>query len=182
MPPMAHEPRPGVPTRVRSRGMDPRRRRLSPGVPLLLAATILSSGVARAQTPPASPATDTPPAATAPPSAANPPAPPPAPAAPPPPAQAPTATPPPGEPQNVSPPPTPAPPLALPPTPTPPPPLELDQRTPQSPSEAPVPFYRKEWFWGTVGLVVLTTAIILVSSASSGSGPPTTTLGNMHAF
>jgi hypothetical protein len=45
-----------------------------------------------------------------------------------------------------------------------------------------VPFYRKEWFWGTAGLVVLSTAIILVSSASSGSAPPPTTLGDMHAF
>ena len=45
-----------------------------------------------------------------------------------------------------------------------------------------MPFYRKSWFWGTVGLVVLTTAIILVSASTSGSSPPTTTLGNMHAF
>ena len=38
-------------------------------------------------------------------------------------------------------------------------------------------------FWGTVGLVVLTTAIILLSTNSSGSaGPPSTTLGNMNAF
>jgi len=53
---------------------------------------------------------------------------------------------------------------------------------PQPPSERPVPFYRKNWFWGTVGLVVLTTAIIVVSTSTSGSSPPTTTLGNMHAF
>jgi hypothetical protein len=63
------------------------------------------------------------------------------------------------------------------------PPLELDRRTAQPASERPVPFYKKNWFWGTVGLVVLTTAIIVVSSTStSGTSPPTTTLGNMHAF
>ncbi len=171
-----------------------RRRRVSPGVPLLLAATVLWCGVARAETPPppaTPPATDTPPAQAppsaanppaAPPSVANPPAPPPAPAAPPPPAQAPTATPPPGEPQNVSPPPAPAPPLTLAPAPPPPPPLELDRRTQQAASERPVPFYRKEWFWGTVGLVVLSTAIIIAASGSSGPSPPSTALGNMHAF
>jgi hypothetical protein len=162
-----------------------RRCRLAPGGPLgplFLAAMVLSGSVARAETPPAPTTTDAPPAATAPPSAANPPAPPPAPAAPPPPAQAPTATPPPGEPQNVSPPPAPAPPLTLVPVATPAPPLELDQRTQQAASEQPVPFYRKEWFWGTVGLVVLTTAIIITASATSGTAPPATTLGNMHAF
>jgi hypothetical protein len=68
------------------------------------------------------------------------------------------------------------------PAPAAPPPLELDRRTSQAPDEQPVPFYRKEWFWGTVGIVVLTTAIILVASASPGPSPPTTTLGNMHAF
>ena len=121
-----------------------------------------------------------------PPSAATPPAPPAEPAPPPPPADAPTATPPPGEPPNLAPPPAPAPasapPLTLTPEPAPAPPLELDRRTAQPPSERPVPFYRKNWFWGTVGLVVLTTAIIVVSASISGSSPPTTTLGNMHAF
>ncbi len=75
-----------------------------------------------------------------------------------------------------------APPLTLTPESAPAPPLELDRRTAPAPSERPVPFYRKNWFWGTVGLVVLTTAIIVVSTTTSGSSPPTTTLGNMHAF
>ena len=76
-----------------------------------------------------------------------------------------------------------APPLTLTPEPAPAPPLELDRRTAQPPSERPVPFYRKNWFWGTVGLVVLTTAIIVVSTSTmSSSSPPMTTLGNMHAF
>src|SRR6185312_1135320 len=109
----------------------------------------------------------------------------------PPPAQAPTATPPPGEPGNVAPPPATPPatttapettvPGALGPaatpstlTPEPPvaPPLVLEQRTPQAPAKRPVPFYRKDWFWGTIGLVVLTTAIVLVSVSSSDSAGP----------
>jgi hypothetical protein len=73
--------------------------------------------------------------------------------------------------------------LGLTPEPAAAPPLALDQRTSQPSSERPVPFYKKDWFWGTVGLVVLTTALILISSASSNSPePPSTTLGNMHAF
>jgi hypothetical protein len=59
-------------------------------------------------------------------------------------------------------------------------PLTLDQRRPQAP--ASVPFYQKDWFWGAVGVVILTTAVILVSVASSGTDTPTTTLGNMRAF
>jgi hypothetical protein len=63
------------------------------------------------------------------------------------------------------------------------PPLELDQTTGHPASKSPAPFYRRDWFWGTVGLVVLTTVIIVVSASTSGSSsPPTTTLGNMHAF
>src|SRR5450432_1749846 len=62
-------------------------------------------------------------------------------------------------------------------------PLALDQRAPQGPeSGQAVPFYRKDWFWGAVGVVILTTAIILVSVASSGADTPSTTLGNMRAF
>jgi hypothetical protein len=144
---------------------------------LFLGTVVLWSGLGRAQTAPA----------TTPPSAATPPVPPAEPAPPPPPADAPTATPPPGQPPTLSPPPAPAPtsapPLTLTPELAPAPPLELDRQTAQPRSERPVPFYRKDWFWGTVGLVVLTTAIIVVSTTTSGSSsPPTTTLGNMHAF
>ena len=47
----------------------------------------------------------------------------------------------------------------------------------------PEPFYKKLWFWGAVGVVVLTfTVITIASSDSSGPGVPNTTFGNMHAF
>jgi hypothetical protein len=68
---------------------------------------------------------------------------------------------------------TPEPPQAL-------PPLTLDQGAP--PAAQPVPFYRKDWFWGAVGVVVLTTAVILIASATSNTDAPATTLGNMRAF
>jgi hypothetical protein len=61
-------------------------------------------------------------------------------------------------------------------------PLELDGRTAQSASERPVRFYKTNWFWGTVGLVAVTTAIIVLSTATSGTATPTTALGDMHAF
>lgn len=60
------------------------------------------------------------------------------------------------------------------------PPLTLENR-PSPPPDAPKPFYRKAWFWGAVGVVVVTAAIILIASQSEG-GPPDTHLGNMHAF
>jgi hypothetical protein len=61
-----------------------------------------------------------------------------------------------------------------------PPSLALDPgRPPTRPSS---PFYQRDWFWGAVGLVILTTAVILVSVASSGTDTPTTTLGSMRAF
>jgi hypothetical protein len=149
-----------------------------PGL-LFLVTVVLWSELVRAQTATAQ-------QTTTPPSAATPPAPPAEPAPPPPPAQAPTATPPPGQPPTLTPPPAAAsaPPLTLTPEPSPAsaPPLELDRRTAQPAPERPVPFYKKDWFWGTVGLVVLTTAIIVLSSATSGTSPPMTTLGDMHAF
>lgn len=63
-----------------------------------------------------------------------------------------------------------------------PPPLALDLPAQPNPAGRPTPFYRKDWFWGALGLAVLTTAVILVSVASSGTDTPTTTLGNMRAF
>ena len=167
--------------------MDPMRH-ARPGLPglLFLATVVLWSQLARAQTATTQPPTQPPPT---PPSAATPPAPPAEPAPPPPPAQAPTATPPPGQPPTLTPPPAAAPateaaPLTLTPelSPTSAPPLELDRSTAQPASERPVPFYKKSWFWGTVGLVVLTTALIVLSTATSDPSPPMTTLGNMHAF
>ena len=44
------------------------------------------------------------------------------------------------------------------------------------------PFYRKDWFWGGVGLVVLTAVILLFSAESWNPATPTTTLGDMRAF
>jgi hypothetical protein len=68
------------------------------------------------------------------------------------------------------------------PEPAPPPPLALDLPAQPNAAGRPTPFYRKDWFWGALGLAVLTTAVILVSIASSGTDTPTTTLGNMRAF
>ena len=82
-----------------------------------------------------------------------------APAAPPPPALAPTLAPEPA--------------AAL-------PPLTLDQGPPPRPGH--VPFYRKDWFWGGVGVLVLTAVVLLFSAGSSNPPTPTTTLGDMRAF
>jgi hypothetical protein len=69
------------------------------------------------------------------------------------------------------------------PEPVPGPPLALDQGRSQEPvGGRPVPFYRKDWFWGAIGVAILTTAALLVSTASSGADTPSTTLGNMRAF
>ena len=140
------------------------RRSVRLGVPGLAVLALLS-GLARAQTEPPPPASQAPPGSQAPPELSPPP--PAAPAA--------DATPP-----VVGPtPPTPT----LTPEPVQMVPLALDQRAPQgSESGRPDPFYRKDWFWGAVGVVILTTAIILVSVASSGADTPSTTLGNMRAF
>jgi hypothetical protein len=140
------------------------RRPVRLGVPALTVLALLS-GVARAQTESPPPGSPPPPASPAPLELS-----PAAPAAPP--ADAP---PPVAGPTTPTPTLTPEPVQTL--------PLALDQRSPQAPeSGRPVPFYRKDWFWGAVGVVILTTAIILVSVASSGADTPTTTLGNMRAF
>lgn len=61
----------------------------------------------------------------------------------------------------------------------PPPALDL---APSPPPPAGKPFYRKTWFWGAVGVVVLTAAIVLIATSGAGDQAPTTTLGNMRAF
>ena len=137
----------------------PRSRRRAPRGAWLALAIVLGAGLAHAGTPAADAGL---PDASAPDAQA--PVPPPA-------AQAPTATPPPDAP--VSAPTLTAAPPAL-------PPLTLDQGPPAAPG--PVPFYRKDWFWGTIGVVVLTAAIILFSAESPGPATPTTTLGDMRAF
>jgi hypothetical protein len=58
--------------------------------------------------------------------------------------------------------------------PVPPPGADLTQPRP--------PFYRKPWFWGAVGVAVLTGVIILVAVSASGNPKPDTTLGDMRAF
>ena len=47
----------------------------------------------------------------------------------------------------------------------------------------PAPFYQKLWFWGAVGVVVVSAVLITIASTgSSGPDAPATTLGDMHAF
>jgi hypothetical protein len=63
-----------------------------------------------------------------------------------------------------------SPPLAAPEPPPPPPPLRE-------------PLYRKDWFWGAVGVLVLTTAIVIsLSLANADPATPNTKLGDMRAF
>jgi hypothetical protein len=61
--------------------------------------------------------------------------------------------------------------------------LEAPAPAPAAPLRSHRPFYRKDWFWGAVGVVVLTAAIVLLATTSSSAEqPPPTTLGNMRAF
>ena len=138
---------------------------------LAAALVFFAAAGARAEPPAATPA-DSPPAEAAPPPPATP--------APPPPAT--PAAPPPALP---APPPAAAAPEAMPPTLTPdlpavpPPALEVGPPSPPPPGK---PFYRKSWFWGAVGVVVLTAAIVLIATTGSEDQAPSTTLGNMRAF
>ncbi len=61
----------------------------------------------------------------------------------------------------------------------PPPALEAPAPPPPPPRK---PFYRKDWFWGAVGVVVLTVGIVLIATSGSDAKAPSTTLGNMRAF
>ena len=61
------------------------------------------------------------------------------------------------------------------------PPLALEAPAPTA--QRPAPFYQKLWFWGAVGVVVVSAVLITIaSSGSSGPDTPATTLGDMHAF
>ncbi len=63
------------------------------------------------------------------------------------------------------------------------PPLVLEAPSPAPAPPPRPPFYRRDWFWGAVGLVALTAAILLIATtASTDQAPPPTTLGNMRAF
>jgi hypothetical protein len=60
---------------------------------------------------------------------------------------------------------------------------QLALEAPLPPPARPVPFYQKLWFWGAVGVVVVSAVLITIaSSGSSGPETPNTTLGDMHAF
>lgn len=61
----------------------------------------------------------------------------------------------------------------------PPPSLEMPAAPPPPPRK---PFYRRDWFWGAVGVVVLTAGIVLFATSGSDAAAPRTTLGNMRAF
>jgi hypothetical protein len=54
---------------------------------------------------------------------------------------------------------------------------------PAPPAPRHEPIYREDWFWGAVGVLVLTGAIILaVSLSSADPSTPNTKLGDMRAF
>jgi hypothetical protein len=54
---------------------------------------------------------------------------------------------------------------------------------PVPPAPRREPIYRKDWFWGAVGVLVLTGAIVLSLSLSSADPTtPNTKLGDMRAF
>jgi hypothetical protein len=54
---------------------------------------------------------------------------------------------------------------------------------PAPPAPRDEPLYRRHWFWGAVGVLVLTGAIILaVSLNSADPSTPNTKLGDMRAF
>ena len=58
----------------------------------------------------------------------------------------------------------------------------LEAPAPGPPTPRGTPFYRKDWFWGAVGVAVLTLGIVLLATSGSNGDSPPTTLGNMHAF
>lgn len=54
---------------------------------------------------------------------------------------------------------------------------------PVPPAPQPVPIYRKSWFWGAVGVVVVTGIVVSVLVLANDSpSTPNTTLGDMRAF
>jgi hypothetical protein len=55
--------------------------------------------------------------------------------------------------------------------------------TPIPPAPRPKPFYRRHWFWGAVGVVLITGAIIgILSLQPDDPATPITKLGDMRAF
>ena len=54
---------------------------------------------------------------------------------------------------------------------------------PPPPAPRREPIYHKDWFWGAVGVILVTGAVIFVLAVSSGDPTtPTTKLGDMRAF
>jgi hypothetical protein len=54
---------------------------------------------------------------------------------------------------------------------------------PAPPAPRNEPLYRRHWFWGAVGVLVLTGAIVLsISLSSADPSTPNTKLGDMRAF
>lgn len=46
-----------------------------------------------------------------------------------------------------------------------------------------MPIYRKDWFWGAIGVLVLTGAVLFAVALSNGDpNTPSTKLGDMRAF
>ncbi len=58
----------------------------------------------------------------------------------------------------------------------------LDQPTPAGPLPQGKPFYRRDWFWGAIGIIVMTATIVWVATSASSSDAPATTLGDKRAF
>jgi hypothetical protein len=81
-----------------------------------------------------------------------------------------------------------APPTAVPPLPAPSPvPAQTavvePLYTPPPPEPQQLPLYRRNWFWGAIGVVLVTGVVLLFVSLSNADPPtPGTRLGDMRAF
>jgi hypothetical protein len=53
---------------------------------------------------------------------------------------------------------------------------------PLGPPAPKPPLYEQPWFWGLVGVVVITAAIVTIGLATQGPARPDTDLGNKRAF
>lgn len=143
---------------------------------LIVGMVVASAGTVHAQT---APPPAVPPGAAAPPPATAPAAPPPAAAT------APSLeagdTAPPGAIEPLAPAQAPSPTLA--PPPPAPPGIASPLVSPTPPARRPAPFYRREWFWGTVAVLVVTAVVVTVLTLGTGDPEtPKTKLGDMHAF
>jgi hypothetical protein len=54
---------------------------------------------------------------------------------------------------------------------------------PPPPAPRRIPIYRRDWFWGAIGIVVVTGMVVLALTLSGGDpSTPNTRLGDMRAF